>query len=129
MQLNNPPYIGFDNYYGCQNHASSKQTICTTRFKHIFLPKFTSIKWACTIMGVNQIAHKNKLWIKMAISLMLILQHVMVAIKDELKITFVTWLWGVLVTSLRNHLYGMTMIRCKGKVRVFDRKNCICKLH
>lgn len=42
----------------------------------------------------------------------------MVAIEDELKKTSIKWLWGVFITSLRNHLYGMTMIRHRGKVKV-----------
>jgi hypothetical protein len=48
------------------------------------------------------------------------LQNAMLAIKGGSKIVFTTQLWGVPITSLRIHLYGVTLTRHKGKPKVLN---------
>jgi hypothetical protein len=48
------------------------------------------------------------------------LQNALLAIKGGSKIVFTTRLWGVPITSLKNHLYGVTLTRHKGKSKVLD---------
>jgi hypothetical protein len=46
------------------------------------------------------------------------LQHAMATIESGSTIAFVTHFWGVPITSLKDHLYGMTLNRCRGKSKV-----------
>jgi hypothetical protein len=47
------------------------------------------------------------------------------------KFTFVAFLWGVSITSLKTHLYEVTHNRCKGKLGMLGKKkgSYICRLH
>jgi hypothetical protein len=44
----------------------------------------------------------------------------MVTIESGSTITFVTHFWGVPINSLNNHLYGMTLNKCKGNSKVLE---------
>jgi hypothetical protein len=43
-------------------------------------------------------------------------------VKFALKFSFVAFSWGVSITSLKTHLYEVTHNKCKGKPRVFGKK-------
>jgi hypothetical protein len=49
------------------------------------------------------------------------LQHTITTIKGGSKITTTTQFWGVPISSLRNHLYKVTLNICKGKSSVLDK--------
>jgi len=44
----------------------------------------------------------------------------MLAIEGGSKIMYAAWLWGVPITSLRNHLNGVTLTKCRRKLGVFE---------